>query len=391
MLYRLLSIVGIFAILGVAYLFSNNKKNIKIKPIITMIVIEIVVGFAMLRTDVGITILGAIGKMFENLLSFAHEGTAFVFGGLVETEGVFFFQSLMPIIFISAIIGILNYLKILPFIIKYVGLALSKINGLGKLESYVGVASMLLGQTEIFISIKDYIHGLPKHRMYALTAPAMSSVSMGIVGSYMFYLDPSYVLAGIPLNLFGVFVIESIIFPYELSEEEDTLRINDDLDVSFFEMLSDYITDGFNTAIGVAAQLIGFTALVAFVNGIFANIFGITFQDVMGVVFSPVAFILGVPFEEAIDAGTIIATKLVTNEFVAMTDIGNITFSERTLAMMSTFLMSFANFSSIGIITGAVKSIDAKQGRQVAGFGLKLLLGSTLVSALTAAVVGIVF
>lgn len=391
MLYRLLSVVGIVAILAVAYLFSNNKKQIKIKPIITMITIQLIVGFILLRTSAGITVLGGIAKGFEHLLSYATEGTAFVFGGLLETEGVFFFQSLMPIVFISALIGILNYVKILPLIIKYVGLAISKINGMGKLESYVGVASMILGQTEIFISIKDYIADLPRHRMFALTAPAMSSVSMGIVGSYMLYLDPSYVLAAIPLNLFGVFVIEGIIYPYELSEEEDTLDLDEDESRSFFEVLSDYITDGFNTAIGVAAQLIGFTALIAFINGIFANLFGVSFQEILGYIFSPVAFILGVPFNEAIEAGTIIATKLVTNEFVAMIDLTNLEFSERTLAMMSTFLMSFANFSSIGIITGAVKSINQKQGKTVAAFGLKLLLGSTLVSALTAAVVGIVF
>lgn len=389
---RLLPLVGIGVFLLVAYLFSTDRSKIRLRPIVVMLVLQVLLGFILLRSNIGLTILSGLASMFEVLLGYAHEGTRFVFGDLVDNDSIFFLISLMPIVFISALLGILNYLKILPFIIKWVGLGLSKISGLGKLESYVGVAAMALGQTEIFLSIKDFIDELPPHRMYAMCAPAMSSVSMGIVGSYMLYLDPKYVLAAIPLNLFGVFIIESIIYPYTLEPEEDQLVIKDVTQKSFFGVLAEYIRDGFDTAVGVAAQLIGFTALIFLINGIFNGIIGISFQEIVGYLFSPVAFLLGVPWAEAVEGGAVIATKLVTNEFVAMLELENLVFSsERTMAVLSSFLISFANFSSIGIITGAVSAINKKQGEVVASFGLRLLLGSTLVSCLTAATIGLVF
>lgn len=392
---RIISVVGIVVILFIAYLFSDNKKQIRYKPIAILIGLQLITGFFLLRTTIGLSILGVIASGFEALIAYALEGARFVFGGLLDVGGggIFFFSTLMPIILVSALIGILNYFKILPIIIKYVGLVLSKITGLGRLESYAGAAAMFLGQSEVFISVKNFIHKLPKKRLYYIAAPAMSSVSMGIVGSYMTYLNPSYVLTAIPLNLFGVFVIESMIYPYVLEESEAAEDISDSLaeEGSFFSVLAEYITDGFNTAIAVAAQLIGFVALIAMINGIFSWIIGISFQELMGYAFSPFAFIIGIPWEEAVDAGAIMATKLVTNEFVAMVDFVEMAVSERTNAMISTFLMSFANFGSIGIIIGSVNGINREKGSAIAEFSLILILGSTLVSLLTAAIVGVVF
>lgn len=389
---RIIPLVGIAFFLLVAFLVSKDRNKIRLRPIVVMLAIQITLGFILLRSNIGLSLLSGLASMFEILLSYAHEGTRFVFGDLVDNNSIFFVTSLMPIVFISALLGILNYLKILPFIIKWVGLGLSKISGLGKLESYVGVAAMVLGQTEIFLSIKDFMDDLPPNRLYAMCAPAMSSVSMGIVGAYMLYLDPKYVLAAIPLNLFGVFVIESIIYPYELKEEDDQLIVKDLSQKSFFGVVAEYIKDGFDTAVGVAAQLIGFTALIFLINGIFNGLIGISFQEIAGYIFSPIAFLMGVPWAEAVQGGSVIATKIVTNEFVAMLELNNLDFSnERTLAIMSTFLISFANFSSIGIITGAVSTINKKQGDVVASFGLKLLLGSTLVSCLTASTIALVF
>ena len=288
----------------------------------------------------------------------------------------------MPIVFISALIGILQHIKVLPIIVKSIGLALSKVNGMGKLESYNAVASAILGQSEVFISVKKQLGLLPEKRMYTLCASAMSTVSMSIVGSYMVLLKPQYVVTALVLNLFGGFIIASIINPYEVTEEEDMLEVQEEEKKTFFEVLGEYIIDGFKVAITVAAMLIGFVALIAFINAVFKGVIGISFQEILGYVFAPFAFIMGVPWHEAVNAGNIMATKLVSNEFVAMTDLaqGNFNFSDRTTAIISVFLVSFANFSSIGIIAGAVKSLNEKQGNVVARFGLKLLFGATLVS-----------
>ncbi|MET3942036.1 nucleoside transport protein [Paenibacillus sp. PvP094] len=391
----LIAILGLLVVFGLAYIASNGKKQIRYRPLVVMIVLQIILAYALLNTNVGTWLIGGFSTIFKNLLDYANEGITFVFGGLVNVgaeggSGPFFLTVLMPIVVISALIGILQYIRILPFVIKYIGLVLSKINGMGKLESYNAVASAILGQSEVFISVKKQIGLLPKHRLYTLCASAMSTVSMSIVGAYMSMIDPKYVVTALVLNLFGGFIIASIVNPYKVTEEEDILEVQEEEKQSFFEMLGEYILDGFKVAIVVAAMLIGFVALIALINGIFSAVLGISFQELLGYVFAPFAFIMGVPWKEAIQAGSIMATKMVSNEFVAMLDLTKQTaLSARTTGIVSVFLVSFANFSSIGIIAGAVKGLHEKQGNVVARFGLKLLYGASLVSVLSAIIAGL--
>ncbi|MBO3328031.1 NupC/NupG family nucleoside CNT transporter [Clostridium perfringens] len=389
----IIGVVGLIVILALAWIGSSDKKNIKYKPVFLMLILQFVLGFILLNTQVGNYLVGSIANGFQVLLDCAGDGVNFVFGGLVNTDQFSFFISvLLPIIFISALIGILQYLKILPFVIKYIGLVLSKINGMGKLESYNAVASAILGQSEVFISVKKELGLLPKHRLYTLCASAMSTVSMSIVGSYMVLLQPRYVVTAIVLNLFGGFIIASVINPYSVSAEEDILVVEDEKKQTFFEVLGEYILDGFKVAVIVAAMLVGFVAIIAVINMIFRSIFGMSFQEILGYVFSPFAFLMGVPLNESIQAASVMATKLVSNEFVAMNLLssGTLNLSARSIGIVSVFLISFANFSSIGIISGAVKGLNQEQGNVVARFGLKLLYGATLVSMLTATIVGLI-
>ncbi|HFD2082756.1 TPA: NupC/NupG family nucleoside CNT transporter [Clostridium perfringens] len=389
----IIGVVGLIVILALAWIGSSDKKNIKYKPVFLMLILQFVLGFILLNTQVGNYLVGSIANGFQVLLDCAGDGVNFVFGGLVNNDQFSFFISvLLPIIFISALIGILQYLKILPFVIKYIGLVLSKINGMGKLESYNAVASAILGQSEVFISVKKELGLLPKHRLYTLCASAMSTVSMSIVGSYMVLLQPRYVVTAIVLNLFGGFIIASVINPYSVSAEEDILVVEDEKKQTFFEVLGEYILDGFKVAVIVAAMLVGFVAIIAAINMIFRSIFGMSFQEILGYVFSPFAFLMGVPLNESIQAASVMATKLVSNEFVAMNLLssGTLNLSARSIGIVSVFLISFANFSSIGIISGAVKGLNQEQGNVVARFGLKLLYGATLVSMLTATIVGLI-
>ncbi|MEC1553380.1 NupC/NupG family nucleoside CNT transporter [Bacillus haynesii] len=390
----LIGLIGLFVVLGLAWLVSSGKKRVKYRPVIVMIVLQFALGYILLNTGIGNYLVGGFAKGFGYLLEYAAEGVNFVFGGLVNVnESTFFISVLLPIVFISALIGILQYWRILPFIIKYIGLALSKINGMGKLESYNAVASAILGQSEVFISLKKQLGLLPKHRLYTLCASAMSTVSMSIVGAYMTMLKPEYVVTALVLNLFGGFIIASIINPYKVDREHDMVEVQEEEKQSFFEMLGEYIMDGFKVAVVVAAMLIGFVAIIAMINGIFSAALGISFQELLGFIFAPFAFLMGIPWHEAVNAGSIMATKMVSNEFVAMQSLaqGSFHFSGRTEAIVSVFLVSFANFSSIGIIAGAVKGLNEKQGNVVARFGLKLLYGATLVSFLTATVVGLIY
>ncbi len=389
----LIGILGLLIVFGLAFLASNNKKGIKYKPILIMVVLQVLLSMLLLNTKFGFIIIDAIATTFNKLLEYAAEGIEFVFGGLAnEGTAPFFLTVLLPIVFISVLIGILQHFKILPFIMKGIGLVLSKINGMGRLESYNAVASAIVGQSEVFITVKKQLDKLPPNRLYTLCASAMSTVSMSIVGAYMTMIEPKYVVTAIVINLFGGFIIASIINPYTVSADEDILEVQDEEKQTFFEMIGEYIMDGFKVAIIVGAMLIGFVALMAAINNVFEMVIGISFQEILGYVFAPFAFIMGIPGSEVVAAGGIMATKLVTNEFVAMMNLADMSgqFSERTLGIVSVFLVSFANFSSIGIISGAVKGLSEKQGNTVARFGLRLLYGATLVSVLSAIIVSFI-
>ncbi|WP_409290261.1 NupC/NupG family nucleoside CNT transporter [Peribacillus sp. SCS-37] len=388
----LIAILGLLVVFGLAFAASNNRKQIKYKPIVIMVIIQILLSALLLNTKFGFIIISGIANGFEKLLSYAGEGIQFVFGGIAnEGQGPFFLNVLLPIVFISVLIGIFQHFGILQFIMKWIGFGLSKINGMGKLESYNAVASAIVGQSEVFITVKKQLGQLPANRLYTLCASAMSTVSMSIVGAYMTMIEPKYVVTAIVINLFGGFIIASIINPYTVEDSEDILEVAEEKQ-SFFEMLGEYIMDGFKVAIIVGAMLLGFVALMAAINSIFDMIFGISFQEITGYAFAPFAIIMGVPVSESVAAGGIMATKLVTNEFVAMMDLSKMAgdFSQRTLGIVSVFLVSFANFSSIGIVAGAVKGLHEKQGNVVARFGLKLLYGATLVSVLSAIIVSLI-
>ncbi len=398
-MHILIGIVGILVFLALAWVASSDKKNVRWHYIGLMLVIQTILAFILLKTTIGITIVGGIAKGFEYLLKQAAEGVNFVFGGLANDGAMsFFLNVLLPIVFISALIGILQYLKILPVIINVLGFLISKVNGMGRLESYNAVASAILGQSEVFISLKKQLPYIPKHRLYTLTASAMSTVSASIIGAYFTMVKPEYVVTAVVLNLFGGFIVASIVNPYKVNEKDDKLLIEEEKkQQSFFEMLGEYILDGFKVAVIVGAMLIGYIALITFLNstigGIIHSVSGGTldwnFQTLIGFVFAPLAFLTGIPWSDAVDAGSIMATKLLSNEFVAMTELGKANgLSERALGIVSVFLVSFANFSSIGIISGAIKSLNDEKGDVVARFGLKLLFGATLVSFISATIAG---
>ncbi|MGZ9869774.1 NupC/NupG family nucleoside CNT transporter [Priestia endophytica] len=390
----LVGILGLLIVFGLAFLISKDRKEIKYKRLFVMVILQLLLAIVLLNTKFGFVVIDAIATTFSTLLEYASAGIAFVFGGIAnDGEAPFFLTVLLPIVFISALIGILQHIKVLPFIMKWIGFGLSKINGMGKLESYNAVASAIVGQSEVFITVKKQLDKLPPHRLYTLCTSAMSTVSMSIVGAYMTMIEPKYVVTAIVLNLFGGFMIASIINPYKVSPETDLLEADQDEEKqTFFEMLGEYILDGFKVAVIVGAMLIGFVALMEGIDSVFEMIFGVTFQHLLGYVFAPFAFIMGIPASEVVSAGGIMATKMVTNEFVAMMNLSEMAseFSPRTLGIVSVFLVSFANFSSIGILSGAVKGLSEKQGNVVARFGLRLLYGAVLVSFLSAIIVSFI-
>ncbi|MGY9355059.1 nucleoside permease NupC [Citrobacter braakii] len=393
------SVLALAVVAVLALLVSSDRKKIRIRYVIQLLVIEVLLAWFFLNSDVGLGFVRGFSEMFEKLLGFANEGTNFVFGSMNDKGLAFFFlKVLCPIVFISALIGILQHIRVLPVIIRAIGFLLSKVNGMGKLESFNAVSSLILGQSENFIAYKDILGKMSRNRMYTMAATAMSTVSMSIVGAYMTMLEPKYVVAALVLNMFSTFIVLSLINPYRVDASEENIQMSNLHEgQSFFEMLGEYILAGFKVAIIVAAMLIGFIALIAALNALFATVTGwfgysISFQGILGYIFYPVAWVMGVPSSEALQVGSIMATKLVSNEFVAMMDLQKIaaTLSPRAEGILSVFLVSFANFSSIGIIAGAIKGLNEEQGNVVSRFGLKLVYGSTLVSVLSASIAALV-
>ncbi|UXU55178.1 NupC/NupG family nucleoside CNT transporter [Staphylococcus agnetis] len=398
----LFTMTGVVFALFIAYIVSFDRKHIDFKKTLIMLVIQVLLILFMMNTSIGLNILTALGKFFEGLMNISKAGIDFVFGDLENKGGfTFFMHVLLPLVFISVLIGILNYFKILPFIIKYVGLVINKITRMGRLESYFAISTSMLGQPEVFLTIKDLIPKLSKAKLYTITTSAMSAVSMAMLGSYMQMIEPKYVVTAVMLNIFSALIIASVINPYEANDAD----VEADVEIEnltetptkrqsrtpFFQMIGDSAIDGFKIAITVAIMLLAFISLMEAINVIFSAV-GLNFKQLIGYIFAPIAFIIGVPWSEAVQAGSIMATKLITNEFVAMLDFKDMAkdLSDRTVGIISVYLVSFANFGTVGIIVGAIKGISGEQGNKVAAFALKLLLGATLASIISAAMVGLV-
>ncbi|NVY96266.1 NupC/NupG family nucleoside CNT transporter [Lactobacillus sp. DCY120] len=388
-------ITGLALVFAISWLVSYDRHHIKYRRIAILLVMQFVISFLCLHTAGGIQIMAQISTFFSWLMDQAAAGVSFVFGNIVIKPGqtVFFFNVLMPIVFIAALIGILNYLKILPFVVKWAGRGLNKIVGMGELESYFAVSTVFLGMPEVFITIKDQLTKLDQKRLYTICASAMSAVSASLLASYMKMIPGKFVLVAVFLNILSALIISCIINPYDLSAADNqAVTPTASEEDSFFQMLGNYIMDGFNIAITVGAMVLGFVALIAFLNNCLTALIHISFTEIIGYVFAPVAWLMGVPQKDIVQAGSLMATKLFTNEFVAMADLQAAHgLTAKTTAIISTYLVSFANFGSIGIITGSMKSIGEKQGAIVAKFTMKLLLGATLASVITSTIVGVFY
>ncbi|QHE51193.1 NupC/NupG family nucleoside CNT transporter [Pontibacillus sp. HMF3514] len=398
----LLGLLAIAVVLGIAFLMSNDRKNINYVAIGIMIALQLVTTWFMFNTKIGNIIVTFISGIFDALIKYGKEGVNFILGGVArvpmdngEPSNIFFFDVLLLIIFFATILSVLTYLKILPTIIKYIGAFLSWITGLPKVESFNAVNSIFFGQSEALLAIKSQFHHLSENRLYIVSASAMGSVSASIVGAYMQMIPEQFVLVALPLNMFSALILASIIAPVKVPKEEDVVDIKEVSNAkSFFEAMGNGALDGGKIALIVAAMLVAFIASLELVNSVISMIFaGVTLQQILGYILAPIAFLMGIPSGELIQAGSLMGTKIVTNEFVAMLQLSPMiadgALSDKTVGIVSVFLTSFANFSSIGIIAGTVQGIDSKKGATVSKFGLKLLIGATLGSILSATIAGL--
>ena len=389
----IIALIGIALLLGVSFLMSNDKKNINFRAVGIMIVLQLLVSWLLLSTKAGLKVIETVAKGFEKLLSYGYEGIDFVVGGWIPDGGSpFFVNVLLPVVFTAALLSLLTHLKILPYIIKYLGGLLSKITGLPQVESFNAINSVFFGQSEAILAIKSQINNLNKNRLFIVSTSAMASVSAALIASYMTMLPAKYVLVGVILNMFSGLIVASIITPVTATKEDSEIVVDDMIHTkNVFDAIGTGAMDGGKVALIVGAMLIGYLGLLALLNGVFDGIFGMDLTTMIGYIFSPIAYLMGIPSSEILTSGSIMGTKLLSNEFVAILQLQPLldVLSAKASAILSTFLISFANFSSIGIISGAVAAINGAKAKEVSGFGLKLLLVATMASLLSATVVGL--
>jgi purine nucleoside transport protein len=391
-----LNLVGIAVVFGLAYMGSKNRKEIDIKSIVIMLVLQLILTWIMLSTAVGQQVIKAVAQFFLWLIDCSMSGIQFVFGNLAAPEGPtpFFISVLMPIIFVVVFFDILTFFGILPAIINTVGWVLSKLTRTPRFESFFATQVMFLGNNEVLAITRDQLVRMDNKRLLTACMLGMSCISVGVLGGYMQLINPAYVLIAIPLNAVGALIMTSILNPYKVGKEEDVVyKPSASERRNFFDVITTSMLTGGKLALIIAAALMGFTALIACADSILSLIDRrVSLENAFALVFSPFAWLMGVPPSHVFTVAQFMGEKLATNEFVAMGHLHPILpqLDRHTEAVISSFLVSFCNFTTVGIILGSVKALfDEEKTAFVAAHTWRLLTSGLLVSFLTAMVVGL--
>lgn len=388
---KIFAVIGMISCIALTWAFSKNKKEINWKSVGCAFLGQVLLAFIMIKTP-----LWKVIEMLSNgvtwVLNQATEGINFVFGGLVPTGGfVFFINSLLPIVFISALIGILFHFGILQKFIALVGNTVARVLKVDTVIAVNGAGNMFLGQTESLFLTKQYLPSASDSVVFATLVGGMTSISASVVGLYTSYgASMEWILVSMPLTVFSTFALTQILMPTKYNKEQTIEIETTDKGVNAIETMMNYATAGFKGVIGITIALIVFLSVVAMINNLIGLFFpSVTLQSILGLLFTPLAFLMGVPANEVAEVSQILATKLVTNEAVAFGLPQFAMLSANAKAMMTTALCGFAGLGSIGILIGGYSAVAPNKVGVVARLGMKALLTATAVNMLTGAVVGI--
>ncbi|WP_186577984.1 NupC/NupG family nucleoside CNT transporter [Aquibacillus kalidii] len=392
-------IFGIFVVLAIAFLFSTKKKAINYRTVLGGIGIQLLFAFIVLKWDAGRTALKKFTLLVQNVIDYANEGIGFLFGSLADGDKfgtIFAFHILPVIIFFSALISVLYYLGIMQLFIRFIGGGLSKLLGTSKTESMSAAANIFVGQTEAPLVVKPFIAKMTQSELFAVMTGGLASVAGSVLIGYSLLGVPlEYLLAASFMAAPAGLVMAKIMMPEtEKSETADEIKLEKDKDTAnVIDAAAKGASDGLHLALNVGAMLLAFIALIALINGILGIFGGITLEGILGYVFSPIAFAVGVPWSEAITAGSFIGQKLVLNEFVAYAafapEMENL--SDKTNLIVSFALCGFANLSSMAILLGGLGGLAPNRRGDIARLGLRAVAAGMLASLLSAAVAGMFF
>ncbi len=403
---RIRSFFGVFLMLFLAFLLSFKKseiwKNSK-RVIIGGLMIQFSFAIFVMKIPLGETIFKILGNGVNKLLSFTNKGTEFVFGSLYKTGFSFALNVLPTIIFFSAFMGILYYFGIMQFIVKILAKAMAKVLGTSGGESLNATANIFLGQTEAPLVIKPFIQNMTMSELNAVMIGGFATVAGGVLAAYIgMGVDPSSLIAASVMAAPGALVIAKIIYPE--TEESQTMGVvnfvedEDEKTSNVIEAAAKGAGDGLQLALNVGAMLLAFVALIFFANYALEGVTGIfldnpvSLSKLLGWIFSPIAYSIGIDWNDAQHVGRLLGEKLVINEFVAFAHLNEVAthISDRSLIITTFALTGFANFASIAIQIGGIGSISPKRKKDLAKLGLRAMLGGTIVALINGAIAGLI-
>jgi len=416
---KLLGIAGIAVILLIAYAISTNRKAIRLRVVAAAFALQAVIAVLVIYTPWGRAAIQGMSNGVANLLGYANQGTEFLFGPSDKNPLALTFAlgALPVIIFFASLVAILYYLGIMQRIVRWVGGAIGWITGVTRVEVLGAAANIFVGQSESPLVVRPYLAALPPSRLFTLMVVGMAGVAGTILAAYASLLGERYLpylLAAAFMSAPGGILMAKIVMPDD-PPGSDELPLeggetqDDQVDVAeTFEegerpaniimAAAQGAQTGVKLAVAVGAMVLAFVALVALANGLLGGvggwfgIEGLSFQRLVGYVFAPIMFLLGIPWNEAGIAGGLFGTKLVLNEFVAFIDLGAMqpgVISDRTRAIVTFALCGFANFSSIAIQMAVTGGLAPNQRPVIARLGIRALIAGSLANLMSAALAGL--
>ena len=401
---KLIGLVGIVVILGLAVLFSSNRKAINLRIVGAAFALQVTLAALILYVPAGQAVIDWLSSGVLKVIGYSQAGIDMVFGPLgdVETVGFSFAINVLPIIiFFSALMSVLYHIGVMQFVVKIIGGGLRAVIGTGTVESLNAAANIFVGQTEAPLVVRPYLKGLTEAQMFAVMTSGLASVAGTVLAAYVLLgAELKYLLAASFMAAPGGLLMAKIIMPDPTdaapAQRNEKLEMEASKHENVILAAAVGASDGLRLAVNIGAMLIAFVALIALFNGVVGGIAGLfgytlTLEMLLGWLFSPLMFLLGVPWAEAQAAGALFGEKLILNEFVAFTHLNDYLagMSERTRAIATFSLCGFANLSSIAILLGGLGVLVPEKRELIARFGLRAVAAGSLSNLMSAALAGL--
>ncbi|MFU2114226.1 NupC/NupG family nucleoside CNT transporter [[Pasteurella] aerogenes] len=402
----LISLIGIIALLAIAVLLSNNRKAINFRTVGGALLIQIAIGAFILYVPAGRAVLKGMADAIGRVIDYGNEGINFLFGGLADPSkfGFIFAVKVLPtIIFFSALISLLYYVGVMQWVIKIIGGALQKLLGTSKAESMSAAANIFVGQTEAPLIVKPYIGKMTESELFAIMCGGLASIAGSVMAGYAGMGVPlTYLIAASFMAAPAGLLFAKILIPQTEKFDDSLERVEVEKPANILDAAASGASAGLKLAVNVGAMLIAFVALIALLNGLLGGIGGwfnmpqLSLGSIFGWIFRPLAWVIGVPWDEAGIAGQMIGTKLAINEFVGYLEFAPylsadaaVQLTEKTKAIVTFALCGFANFSSIAILIGGLGGMAPNRRGDIARLGIKAVIAGSLANLMSATIAGL--